>query len=102
MHLVKTLLASAAVAASFGAQAVITGSLAPGPTGPITPLTTENVRTAVRRGSRRQHRALGARPRPSATIVGGTVYATDMQFADDVLPGVPFLAAGPSSTPRPR
>ena len=98
MHLVKSLLASAAVAASFGAQAVITGSLAPGPTGPIIPLTTENFGQPCVAAPAGNNCALGPLAAPVATIVGGTVYATDMQFADDVLPGVPFLAAGPSST----
>jgi hypothetical protein len=32
----------------------------------------------------------------SATIVGGAVFAADMAFADDVLPGENFLAAGPT------
>lgn len=98
MHLVKSLLGSAALAASFGAQCVITGSLGPGPTGPLIPLTTENFGQPCVAAPAGNNCALGPLAAPVATIVGGTIYATDMQFADDVLPGVPFLAAGPSST----
>jgi len=98
MHLVKSLLASAALAASFGAQAIVTGSLAPGPTGPLIPLTTENFGQPCVTPAAGNNCALGPLAAPVATISGGTIYATDMQFADDVQPGVPFLAAGPSST----
>ena len=98
MHLVKSLVASAAIAASFGAQAVITGSLGAGPNGTLIPLTTENFGQPCVADPAGNNCALGSLAAPVATIVGGTIYATDMQFADDVLPGVPFLAAGPSST----
>ncbi len=98
MHFAKSLLASAALAASFGAQAVVTGSLSAGPTGPLLPLTTETFGQPCVTPAAGNNCALGPLAAPVATISGGTIYATDMQFADDVLPGVPFLAAGPSST----
>ena len=98
MHLVKSLLASAVLVASFGAQAVVTGSLGAGPTGPLITLTTESFGQPCVAAPAGNNCALGPLASPVGTIVGGTIYATDMQFADDVLPGVPFLAAGPSST----
>jgi hypothetical protein len=94
----RPVLAATALVASFGANAVITGSLGAGPTGPIIPLTTEAFGQPCVTPAAGNNCALGPLANPVATISGGTVYATDMQFADDVLPGVPFLAAGPSST----
>jgi len=98
MRLVKTLLASAALAASFGANAVITGTLGAGPTGPVIQLTTEAFGQPCVAAPAGNNCALGPLATPVATIVGGTIYASDMQFADDVLPNTPFLAVGPSST----
>jgi hypothetical protein len=101
MSLVKSLLASAAVAASFGAQAVVTGSLGAGPAGPLLSLTTEAFGQPCVAAPEGNNCALGSLAMPVATIVGGTIYSNDMPFADDVVPGTPFLAAGPPA-PRPR
>ena len=99
MTFAKTLLASAALAASFGASAVVTGSLGAGPTGPILGLSTETPGAACSTAAEPSNDCtLGPLNAPIATISGGTVYNTDMQFADDVQPGVPFLAAGPTSS----
>ena len=98
MRLVQSLLTSAAVVASFGANAVITGTLGTGPTGTIIPLTTEAFGQACVAAPAGNNCALGSLATPVATIVGGTIYASDMQFADDVLPNTPFYAVGPSST----
>ena len=98
MHLAKSLVALAALAASFGAQAVITGAPSAGPTGALIGLTTESFGQACVTPAAGNNCALGSLAAPVATISGGTIYANDMQFADDVLPGVPFLAAGPSSS----
>jgi len=99
MSFTKSLIASAALAASFGANAVVTGTLGAGPTGPILGLSTETPGVACSTAPEPSNDCtLGPLAAPIATISGGTVYNTDMQFADDVQPGVPFLAAGPSST----
>ena len=98
MSLVKSLLASAAVAASFGAQAVVTGSLGAGPAGPLLSLTTEAFGQPCVADPAGNNCALGSLANPVATIVGGTIYSNDMPFADDVVPNTPFLAAGPTST----
>lgn len=98
MHFAKALLVSAAFAATFGAQAVVTGSVAPGLTGPLISLTAESFGQPCVTPAAGNNCALGPLAAPVATISGGTIYATDMQFADDVLPGVPFLATGPTST----
>jgi len=100
MNLVKSLIASAAIAASFGAQALVTGSLG-GAFGPLIPLSTENFgQPCVAPGPAGTQCALGGVLGVGgiATISGGTIYQNDMNFADDVVAGVPFLAAGPTST----
>lgn len=83
MKLVKTLLAAAALAASLGANALVVGTLGGGagtflalsPSGPCGACTLGGI----------------------GTISGGQIYAADMAFADNVVPGENFLAAGPSS-----
>jgi len=98
MHLVKSLVASAALLAAVGAQAVVTGSLAAGPTGPIIPLFTESLNTPCSTAPEPSNDCtLGPLGSPIATISGGTVYNADLVVADDVLPNTPFLASGPSS-----
>ena len=99
MTFAKSLVASAALAASFGASAVVTGSLGAGPAGPILGLSTETPGAACSTAAEPSNDCtLGPLNAPIATISGGTVYNNDMQFADDVQPGVPFLAAGPTSS----
>jgi hypothetical protein len=88
MNFVKTLVAAAAVAASCGANALVTGTLGGG-AGTLAVLSSPTLGVAGTGGS-----LSGA---VSATIVGGAVYAIDMSFADDVLPGENFLAAGPTA-----
>ncbi len=85
MKLVKTLVATAAVLASLGANAAVTGALGGGfgsfatLSGPGTPNSGGTLSGAV-----------------SATIVGGSVLAADSPpFADDVAPGSNYLTAGP-------
>jgi hypothetical protein len=98
MHLVKSLVASAALLASVGAQAVVTGSLGAGPTGPIVSLFTESPGSACSTAPEPSNDCtLGPLGSPVATISGGTVYNADLVFADDVLPNTLFLASGPSS-----
>jgi hypothetical protein len=87
MKLIKTLVASAAVLASFGANALVVGSLGGG-FGTFLTLSSPTPGVANTGGM-----LSGA---ASATIVGGAVFAADMAFADDVLPGENFLAAGPT------
>ncbi len=82
MKFIKTLLASAAVLATFGANANITGSIGGG------------------YGTFLSLSAAGLSGAASATLTGGTVYTADQPFAD-IPAGVvfegKFLAAGPSS-----
>lgn len=87
MNLVKTLLAAGAVAASFGANAAVTGTLGGG-AGTFAVLSGTPLNVAGSGGT-----LSGA---VLATIVGGTVFSADISFADDVLPGENFLAAGPT------
>jgi hypothetical protein len=98
MPLARTLVAAVTLVASFGANAVITGTLGTGPTGPVIPLTTEAFGQPCVAAPSGNNCSLGPLANPIATIVGGTIYASDMQFADDVLPNTPFYAVGPSST----
>lgn len=90
MKFVKTLLATAALAASFGAAASVSGGLLGGPSGTFLTLSGPGACTV---GS---PCTLGP---GVASIVGGTTYMTDQTTAD--IPfgssGI-FLAAGPSST----
>jgi len=88
MNFVKTLVAAAAVAASCGANALVTGTLGGG-AGTFAVLSSPTPGVAGTGGT-----LSGA---ITATIVGGAVYAADMAFADDVVPGENFLAAGPTS-----
>ena len=88
MHFVKTLVAAAAVAASCGAKALVIGTLGGGGA-PFAVLSSPTPGVAGTGGT-----LSGA---VSATIVGGAVYAADMFFADDVIPGENFLATGPSA-----
>ena len=85
MKLVKTLVAAAALAASLGANAAVTGALGGGfgtfltLSGPGTPNSGGTLSGAA-----------------SGTIVGGSVLAADSPpFADDVAPGANYLTAGP-------
>ena len=85
MKLVKTLVTTAAILASLGANAAVTGALGGGfgsfatLSGPGTPNSGGTLSGAV-----------------SATIVGGSVLAADSPpFADDVAPGSNYLTAGP-------
>ena len=87
MKLLKTVLASALLATSVGANANVTGSLGGG-IGTFATLSSPTLGVPGTGGT-----LSGA---VSATIVGGTVYAADFAFADDVVPGENFLAAGPT------
>ncbi len=91
MKLVKTLLASAALAASFGANALVTGSLGGG-TGTFLDLSGPAACTLATPCT------LGT---TVATIVGGTTYIVDHEFADQpsaINPGTNFLGVGPTPT----
>jgi hypothetical protein len=86
MKLAKSLLAAAAVAASFGAHAVVTGALtgSGGSFGTLSgPAPGVNTGGSLTGGV-------------TATIVGGAVLVADNTFADDVVLGETFLAAGPT------
>jgi len=83
MRLVKTLLASAALAAAVGAQAAVVGSMGGG------------------FGTFLDLSSAGLNSGSVATLSGGTVYTADQPFADIPKGGVfggDFLAAGPTST----
>lgn len=84
MKLVKTLMASAALAASLGAQAAVVGSLGGG-AGSFLALSSPGACGSCTLGT------------TVATISGGTIYDNKMGFADDVVTGERFLAAGPTS-----
>jgi len=88
MKLIKTLVATAAVVTSLGANAAVTGALGGGfgsfltLSGAGTPGSGGTLSGAV-----------------SGTIVGGSVLAADSPpFADDVAPGANYLTAGPVAT----
>jgi hypothetical protein len=87
MKLLKTVLASAVLVASAGANAAVTGSLGGG-LGTFATLSSPTIGVPGTGGT-----LSGA---VTATINGGTVFAADFAFADDVLPGENFLAAGPT------
>lgn len=90
MKFAKTLLASAALAVSFTAGATVVGSLGGG-TGSFLALSGPSVGPCA-------PCTLGG---TVATIVGGTTYAVDQQFADipsQTFAGTNFLAAGPTAT----
>ena len=87
MNFAKTLVAAGVLAASCGANALVTGTLGGG-AGTAAVLTSPTLGVAGTGGSL----SGGA----TATLVGGAVYLADMAFADDVVPGETFLAAGPT------
>ncbi len=92
MKLVKTLLASVALAASLGAQAQVTGSLGGG-SGTFLLLSSPSLCTSVTPCT-----LTGS---VNATIVGGTVLNSDQPFADipkGAIAGGNFLSAGPTTT----
>lgn len=86
MTFLKSLIAAAATIASIGANAAVTGSLGGN---------TDTFATLSGPGTFNSGGTLSGSA--TATIVGGTVYTIDRSFADDVIAGSPFLAAGPSS-----
>jgi|KBSMisStaDraftv2_1062788.scaffolds.fasta_scaffold69159_3 hypothetical protein len=88
MNFVKTLLAAAAVAASCGANAVVTGALTGG-AGSVASLNCNGPCGVAGTGGSLSGSITG-------TFTGGAVYAADMSFADDVAPGENFYAVGPT------
>lgn len=91
MNFLKTALATAAIAASFGVSAQVTGSLGGG-TGTFLSLSAPQACTAMTPCT------LGP---GIGTIVGGTTYMADQPFADIPAGAVfqgRFLAAGPTPT----
>lgn len=91
MQFAKSLLAVAALAAAFSANAVVTGQLRAGPAGSFAVLTGTPTNTVGAGGT-----LSGS---ISATITGGTVYSNDMAFADQpagTVAGNLFLSAGPA------
>jgi len=97
MNLAKSLLASAAVLASFGANAMISGSLGSG-VGPFLTLQSSVIdQKCVPNGPALCTLQNG--PTVVANINGGTVYTGDKGFADIPKGTVTgFLAAGPTSS----
>jgi hypothetical protein len=93
MNFTKTLLAAAALTASVGANAVVTGSLGGG-IGPFLTLGSTSIdQKCVPQGPATCTLGPGV-----ATITGGTVYTGDKGFADIPKGTVTgFLAAGPTS-----
>jgi hypothetical protein len=84
MKLVKTLLAAAALSTAVGAQALVVGSLGGG-AGSFATI------TGTPTGGTLSGSVTG-------TFAGGTVYpATSTNFANDVVPGENYIAAGPTS-----
>jgi hypothetical protein len=92
----KSLLAAAAVLASFGANAVVTGSIGGG-AGPYLTLSSTAVdQRCIPNGPAAC--SLTSGPTTVGTITGGTVYTGDKGFADIPKGTVTgFLAAGPTS-----
>ena len=91
MKFAKSLLAVAALAAAFSANAVVTGQLRVGPAGTFATLTGTPTGTVGAGGT-----LSGA---ITATITGGTVYANDLSFADQpagTVAGNLFLSSGPA------
>ena len=86
MKLVKTLVAAAALSSAVGAQALVVGTLGGGAgtfatiSGPPVPNGGGTLTGSV-----------------TATIVGGEVFPASTAFANDVVPGENFLAAGPAA-----
>jgi hypothetical protein len=90
MRFAKTLLAAAALATAFSASAVVTGGLRGGPASTFATLSGTPVGTIGAGGT-----LSGA---ITATITGGTVFASDLAFADQpagTVAGSLFLSAGP-------
>jgi len=87
MKFARFFVAVGVLAASCGANALVIGSLGGG-AGPFATLSSPTPGVAGTGGT-----LSGG---VSATIIGGAVYAADMSFADDVVPGENFLAAGPT------
>ena len=91
MRFAKSLLAVAALAAAFSANAVVTGGLRGGPAGSFATLSGTPVGTVGAGGT-----LTGT---ITAAITGGTVYASDLAFADQpagTVAGSLFLSAGPA------
>lgn len=86
MKFLKSLVATTVVITAVGANAAVVGSLGGN---------TSTFATLSGPGTFNSGGTLSGNA--SATIVGGTVYTTKKSFADDVIPGSPFLASGPSS-----
>jgi len=86
MKLLKTVLASAVLATSVGANAAVNGSLGGG-IGTFATLSGAGVPNSggTLSGS------------VTAVITGGQIQAADLVFADDVVPGENFLSTGPVS-----
>ena len=94
MQFAKSLLAVAALAAAFSANAVVTGGLRGGPAGTFAVLSTTSPGTACGGGA-----TCALSGAISATITGGTVYNNDLAFADQpagTVAGSMFLSAGPA------
>ena len=91
MQFAKSLLAAAALMAAFSANAVVTGQLRAGPAGSFATLTGTPMGTVGAGGT-----LTGT---ITATITGGTVYNSDLAFADQpagTVAGDRFLSAGPA------
>ena len=88
MKAAHTLLATAALTACFSANALVQGTLGSGG-GTFAVLSSPTLGVPGSGGT-----LSGA---ISGTISGGAVFASDMSFADDVMPGENFLAAGPTA-----
>ncbi len=94
MQFAKSLLAVAALAAAFSANAVVTGNLRAGPASTFATLTTTSVGTVCGGGA-----TCALSGAVTATITGGTVYDSDLAFADQpagTVAGNMFLSAGPA------
>jgi hypothetical protein len=89
MRFAKSLLAVAALAAAFSANAVVTGGLRGGPAGSFAGLSAP---AGVGAGGTLSGTI-------SATITGGSIFASDLAFADQpagTVAGDRFLSAGPA------
>ena len=91
MQFAKSLLAVAALAAAFSADATVVGGLRAGPAGSFATLSGTPTGTVGAGGT--------LSGTITATITGGTVYATSLAFADQpagTVAGNLFLSAGPA------
>jgi hypothetical protein len=94
MKFAHSLLAAAALVAAFSANAVVTGGLRGGPAGTFATLSSTSVGTVCGGGA-----TCALSGAITATITGGTVYSTDLAFADQpagTVAGNLFLSAGPA------